>query len=145
MSHGGQIALYVGAIKPTLISGVIAMGSFVSFQSLYTETHNWTGHAIPGIRAVGNMGDLAALIAPRPLLVQWGEKDSTAPQASLRPSSISEFERAEVVYQKMDSPENIQKVITPEGWHVFEVDVAASFMDSHISKKATSSNSEKKN
>ena len=135
ISHGGQIALYAAALEPELIRGVLAMGSFVSYQSLYTDTHNWTGHAIPGIWTVGNMGDLAALLAPRPFLVQWGELDSKAPWASLRPSSIEEFERVQVVYEKMGNPQNIQKVITPNVGHVFDVQAAASFMAKHSQKK----------
>ncbi len=134
ISHGGQIALYAGAIEPELIRGVLSMGAFVSFQSLYTETHNWTGHAIPGIWTVGNMGDIAALLAPRPFLVQWGELDSTDPWASLRPSSIEEFSRVQVVYDKMGSPQNIQKVITPQVGHVFDAQAAASFLARHSKK-----------
>ena len=134
ISHGGQIALYAGALEPKLIRGVLSMGSFLSYDSLYTETHNWTGHAIPGIRTVGNMGDIAALLAPRPFLVQWGELDSTAPWASLRPSSIAEFERVQMVYEKMGSPRNIQKVITPQVDHVFDVQAAVSFMARHSQK-----------
>ncbi len=132
ISHGGQIALYAGALASHKIQGVIAMGAFVSYESLFTEIHNWTGHAIPNIMSVGNMGDVAALIAPRPLLIQWGEQDSTAPWAQLRPSSLNEFDRVEKVYTLLKSRHNIKKVITKKRGHEFESHVAGRFILDHL-------------
>lgn len=51
--------MYGGGIATEKVHAVIAMGSFLSFEDLYTRVHNMTGHAIPGITRIADMGDLA--------------------------------------------------------------------------------------
>jgi hypothetical protein len=134
VSHGGQIAMFAGAIDER-VRGVVSMGSFASFEGLFTETHLWTGHAIPGIGAVADIGDIAALVAPRPLLVQWGEKEHMKERGlggMLRPSSLAEFERAQRVYERLGAGRNIRKVITPALGHHFDTDAARDFLAAHL-------------
>jgi hypothetical protein len=137
VSHGGQIAMYAGAIETQRIKGVLSMGSFASFEDLYTSMHHWTGHAIPDLGSIGDMGDIAALIAPRPLLIQWGEYDGVSHaghQAILQPSSLTEFDRVKEVYERLNAEHNIQKVITPKTGHHFDVNAALHFLDQHNSR-----------
>jgi hypothetical protein len=130
VSHGGQIAMYAGAIETRRIKGVLAMGSFASFEDLYTSMHHWTGHAIPDIGSVGDMGDIAALVAPRPMMIQWGEYEKKLGKlAILRESSLKEFDRVKQVYERLEAGQNIQKVLTAKAGHHFDVNAAVKFME----------------
>src|SRR5262245_46913845 len=132
ISHGGQIAMYAGAIEPRRVKGVLAMGSFTSFEDLYTSMHHLVGHAIPDVGSVGDMGDIAALIAPRPLMIQWGENETVKDRgdiAVLRESSFTEFERVKQVYERLGAGQNLQKVLTPKGGHQFDVNAAERFLN----------------
>ena len=137
VSHGGQIAMYAGAIEPERVKGVLAMGSFASFEDLYTKMHHWTGHAIPDMGSVGDMGDIAALVAPRPMLIQWGEYDGVknmGKKAIFQPSSLTEFERVKQVYERLGAGDKIHKVITPNTGHHFDVSAAVRFLDEYNSR-----------
>jgi len=134
ISHGGQIAMYAGAIETKRIKGVLSMGSFVSFEDLYTAVHHWTGHIIPNIGSVGDMGDIAALIAPRPLLILWGEKEDAKHLGrigTLRESSLAEFDRVKLVYERLGAGRNIHKVISVNAGHDFDVEAALRFLDQY--------------
>ncbi|MGH7770296.1 MAG: alpha/beta hydrolase family protein [Candidatus Binatia bacterium] len=131
ISHGGQIAMYAGAMETKRIKGVLAMGSFLSFEDLYTAIHHWTGHIIPNIGSVGDMGDIAALIAPRPLLILWGEKEDAkylGRIGTLRESSLAEFERVKQVYERLGAGQHIHKFITLKAGHQFDVEGAVHFL-----------------
>jgi hypothetical protein len=132
VSHGGQIAMYAGAIETKRIKGVLAMGSFASFEDLYTSIHHWTGHAIPDIGSIGDMGDIAALVAPRPMMIQWGENEGVKNMgkvAVLRESSLGEFDRVKQVYARLEAAQNLHKVLTPRAGHHFDVHAAVRFLD----------------
>lgn len=131
ISHGGQIAMYAGAMETKRIKGVLSMGSFLSFEDLYTAIHHWTGHIIPNIGSVGDMGDIAALIAPRPLLILWGEKEDAKHLGrigTLRESSLAEFDRVKQVYERLGAGQHIHKAITLRAGHQFDVESAVHFL-----------------
>lgn len=131
VSHGGQIAMYASAIETQCIKGVLSMGSFFSFEDLYTAIRHRTGHIIPDIGSVGDMGDIAALIAPRPLLIQWGEEDDVKHMgkiATLRESSLAEFDRVKQVYERLGAGQHIHKAITLRAGHEFDVEAAEHFL-----------------
>jgi hypothetical protein len=124
--------MYAGAIETQRIKGVLAMGSFASFEDLYTSMHHWTGHAIPDIGSVGDMGDIAALVAPRPMMIQWGEYEGVknlGKIAILREASLAEFDRVKQVYERLEAGQNIQKVVTAKAGHHFDVHAAVNFIE----------------
>lgn len=135
ISHGGQIAMYAAALEPERIHASIAMGSFLSFEQLYTRIHNMTGHAIPGIAEIADMGDLAALVAPRPLLVQWGELERDTYGGPLTDASLSEFDRTMAVYQQLGAAEHLKSTITPGAGHGFDVAAAVEFLDTQLRER----------
>jgi hypothetical protein len=131
ISHGGQIAMYAGAMDTKRIKGVLAMGSFLSFEDLYTAVHHWTGHIIPNIGSVGDMGDIAALIAPRPLLILWGEQEDVkylGRIGTLRESSLAEFDRVKQVYERLGAGQHIHKFIALKAGHQFDIEGAVHFL-----------------
>jgi hypothetical protein len=42
--------------------------------------------SVPGLLAEGDMGDVAALIAPRPQFIAWGGRDPLTPEAAIPPA-----------------------------------------------------------
>ena len=132
ISHGGQIAMYAAALRPNQICAAISMGSFLSFRDLYTKVHNMTGHAIPDVLNFADMGDIAALIAPRPLLIQWGELERDTYHGSLTSASLSEFERTKEIYRKLGADQAIESHISTGAGHAFDVDAAIAFFEKHL-------------
>lgn len=69
---------------------------------------------IPGLFAYGDTPDIAALIAPRPLLMNFGETDSGSPIDEVR-SGIEIIQRA---YDSMHAGENFSPFIELQTGHV---------------------------
>ena len=69
---------------------------------------------IPGIHAHGDTPDIAALIAPRPLLLNFGELDGGSPIAEVR-TGIETIGRA---YREAGRPEAFEGFIEPGVGHV---------------------------
>jgi hypothetical protein len=70
--------------------------------------------------------DIAALIAPRPLLVVWGEKD---PFYTKLPDCVSKAMReARLVYRAYDVPDNLSIQLIPGMQHEFEDFTSAQFL-----------------
>jgi dienelactone hydrolase len=69
---------------------------------------------VPGWRKYGDTPEIASLIAPRPLHLNLGEKDTGSPIESARRG----LQRIAEVYQKAGSPENFTSFIEPDTEHV---------------------------
>jgi dienelactone hydrolase len=69
---------------------------------------------IPGIHAFGDTPDIAALIAPRPLLLNFGETDSGSPTEEVR-AGVETIRRA---YEAVHAEKNFQAFIEPGVGHV---------------------------
>jgi pimeloyl-ACP methyl ester carboxylesterase len=132
MSHGGQVAMYAGGLAPDRVACVVAMGSMISFDTIYGEVHNMTGHALPGIARVCDMGDLGGLVAPRPMLVQWGALERTGRHSQLRDASLRELEVTRSVYERLGAAERVVPRITPGRDHHFDVPAAIEFLDGFL-------------
>ena len=69
---------------------------------------------VPGILQYGDTPDIAALIAPRPLLLNFGETDSGSPIDEVR-AGIDIIRRA---YDSIHAEANFQAYIEPGTGHV---------------------------
>ncbi|MEO8604154.1 MAG: acetylxylan esterase, partial [bacterium] len=61
------------------ISVTVLSGAFSSFRSSIMSTIHCDCNYIPGILQYAEMADIAALIAPRPLLIEAGTVDPIFP------------------------------------------------------------------
>lgn len=77
-SMGGQIALYAAAVDPDIWASYIS-NAFESYRWLSQSPLQSPDNYIPGIWKFGDKDRTAALIAPRPVLIEHGENDPTAP------------------------------------------------------------------
>jgi len=59
------------------------MATFASLVPREIDTHSWLLHS-PGIRAAGDLPEIAASASPRELLVQYGAQDPLFPIEGMR-------------------------------------------------------------
>ena len=74
---------------------------------------------VPGIFEHGDTPDIAALIAPRPLLLNFGEKDGGSPIDAVR-AGLRVIENA---YASMHAEKNFQAYIEPGAGHVLSAEM----------------------
>lgn len=113
LSGGGTTTLYASMMEPRITVAVLS-GAFSSFRSSIMSTIHCDCNYIPGILQVAEMADLAALIAPRPLLIEAGTEDPIFPVDAVRAAS----EQVARVYSLLGVPDRFDVDIF-EGGHRF--------------------------
>lgn len=84
MSGGGQQTVWFSALD-TRVSAAITSGYFYGFkESLIELPHNCACNFVPYLFETADMGELGALIAPRPFFVESGEKDPLNGKSGLK-------------------------------------------------------------
>jgi hypothetical protein len=82
-SSGGTTALWLSALDGR-IKTVLVSGYFNSFRGSILAIEHCECNYVPGILELAEMGDIAALIAPRPFCALNGEKDEIYPVSFAR-------------------------------------------------------------
>jgi len=76
LSGGGLQTLWLAALDERVCAAVIS-GYFYGYKdSLLRLNDNCSCNYVPGLWSLADMGDVAALIAPRPLFIETGDADS---------------------------------------------------------------------
>ena len=122
-SGGGTVALYAAALD-TRISAAMPSCAVSSFISSIGVRRHCACNYVPGIAREFDMGDIAGLIAPRPLIVVSGENDGLFPVEGAK----EQVRIARASYEAAGAPGRIAHVIGPEGhrfyaalsWPVFD-------------------------
>jgi len=112
-SGGGTTTYYAACVEPRI---KIAMPScaFCSLHDSIFDLHHCVCNYIPSLYKYVEMGDLAALIAPRALIVVCGREDAIFPLPGVR----REYETARRVYRAAGVPDHCALVVG-EGGHRF--------------------------
>ena len=117
-SGGGTTTVYAAALEPRI---QIAVPSCA--VSRYADSIGAMGHCacnyVPGIALDFDMGELCAMVAPRPLLVVSGRSDPIFPLAGAQ-ACVAEARR---VYEAMGAGSRLHHIIG-EGGHRFYADDA---------------------
>ncbi|MCC6165454.1 MAG: hypothetical protein IT182_19075 [Acidobacteria bacterium] len=81
VSFGGWRSLFLAALDPRISAGCIVgfMSTIRSMLRRHVDTHSWV-HFVPGLHRHLDLPDVAALTAPRPLLVQQCRRDGLFPR-----------------------------------------------------------------
>jgi len=78
LSGGGTTSLFFAALEDRIQAAIVA-GYYCTFRDSIYSINHCICNTVPGIMQWGEMRDVAALIAPRPLLVISGSEDTIFP------------------------------------------------------------------
>ncbi|QTH40266.1 hypothetical protein J4772_22020 [Cohnella sp. LGH] len=74
LSGGGLQTLWLSALDKRVSCAVVS-GYFYGYKDALLKLYNCSCNYVPGLWERVDMGDIAALIAPRPLLIETGDQD----------------------------------------------------------------------
>ena len=117
-SGGVTTALFLSALDER-IKTVLVSGYFNSFRGSILAMEHCECNYVPGILELAEMGDIAALIAPRPFCAHNGEKDEIFPVAFAR----DQFETVRKAYKLHDASHACQLSIH-SGGHAYNNQVS---------------------
>ena len=109
-SGGGAVALFAAALEPRLRAVVISNYLSTFKDSILAMAHCHCNY-VPGLLQDAEMYDIAALIAPRPLLVAAGTDDPIFPL----PAVLEAFEHLRDAYQALAAPDHLEKDVFAAG------------------------------
>ncbi|HMK63531.1 MAG TPA: alpha/beta fold hydrolase [Acidimicrobiales bacterium] len=124
LSYGGTIALFLAAWDER-VSAAVVSGYFSSWAEAHKMPWNMCGSQIlPGMLGQLEHVDLGALVAPRPLLVESGDKDDLFPAAVAR----AEIEKLRRVYRALGATDEVLVHDVFSGGHQWHGDEAYAFL-----------------
>lgn len=109
-SGGGTTTQWLSAIDDR-ITVIVTSCYFCAFKQSILGVQHCECNYVPGILELGEMGDMGALLAPRPFRVIAGEQDPIFPAAGVR----QEFETVQRAYELWDVPEKASLTFHPGG------------------------------
>ena len=120
---GGGTATYYTACLEHRFAGYMPSCSVCAYHDSIVEIHHCTCNYVPRIARYFDMGDLAAMVAPKKLVVVCGDEDDIFPLHAVRKT----YGIIEQLYAAQGTPENCALVIG-HGGHRFYADAAWSVM-----------------
>ena len=106
ISGGGTCTLFSAALEPRIKAALVS-GYLNTFRDSVMSMSHCIDNYVPGILNWGEQYDVAALIAPRPLFSEGGDRDPIFPVAATRAS----YERVKKVYEIFGAPDQVQQEI----------------------------------
>lgn len=113
-SGGGTVAVFASAIMPGKIAFVIASGCICQFSQSIMSIYHCADNYIPGLLKWAEAGDIAGLIAPRPLVVVAGRDDDIFPLSGVRKA----YKQIRNIYHAAKAPE-CRRLVIQNGGHRF--------------------------
>ncbi|MCW5942764.1 MAG: acetylxylan esterase [Fimbriimonadaceae bacterium] len=113
ISGGGTVSLFTGCLDER-VSACAVSGYFCTFLDSILAMEHCVDNFAPGLGALVEMPDLAALVAPRRLFVESGTRDPIFPL----PGFQKAVARARTIYEDLGVPERFGHEVF-EGDHVF--------------------------
>jgi len=130
LSGGGLQTLWAAALDERIRCAVVS-GYFYGYkESLLDEHQNCSCNYVPHLYEYADMGDLGALIAPRPLLIETGDQDSLNGASGLK-NVVSQVRITRKAYRVYGCPGNLKHDIFngPHRWNGVE---AIPWMKKHL-------------
>jgi len=103
ISGGGMHAFFSACLDPRIKATVIS-GYFCDWRHSILAINHCSCNFVPGILRLGELSDLAGLVAPRPLLVESGSKDEIFPIDAVKRTVT----RARRSWKVFGAPRNLQ-------------------------------------
>ncbi len=131
LSMGGAYTMYTLPIEPRLALGIVSAWFNQRVRKMIVEDPHYTcflptveEHAfLPGLLTQFSDQDLLALICPRPMLIQTGERDSV----SWPPFVKEEFEAGRAAYDRLHLSDRLQWQLH-HGGHEIEFESGLDFL-----------------
>ena len=120
-SLGGYVALHWAALDSGIDRALVS-GSFVPYACFNSGMHDGC-QRFKSIEAFAELTDVAGLIAPRPLLIHYGERDG-----HYSPAVDEAAERTRGIFFAAGAPEKFRFVLTPGAGHVLDPDLVSDFV-----------------
>lgn len=111
-SGGGAVSLLLAAVDPSIAAALVAT-YFASFSASLASIRHCPCNIVPSLLPELEMADVAALIAPRPLVIEAGEQDHIFPIAATRES----FGSLAPVWEATGGP--APQLVVEDGGHAF--------------------------
>jgi len=113
LSGGGTQTLFAAALDERIAAAVVS-GFLCRFKDSLLDIIHCACNYVPGIALAGDMGEVAALIAPRPAFFESGNRDPIFPSEG----AVAEFRRAQKAYELLGVKDRIQMDVF-QGEHRF--------------------------
>ena len=124
LSLGGTMTLFLVAWHPRVAAAVVS-GYFSSWAEAHKVPWNMCGsQVLPHLLGELEHVDLAALVAPRPLLVQTGTEDLIFPLAA----ATAAVATLRLVYEHLDAGDHLVHDVF-DGDHEWHEQAPAAFLD----------------
>jgi dienelactone hydrolase len=122
-SGGGTAALFLSALDERIKKAVIA-SYFCTLKKSILGVEHCECNYVPDLLTLGETGDVAGLIAPRPIQVISGETDDIFPADGVR----EQYARLEQIYQVAGADDKCTLTIHPDA-HRFHYQKVASWLE----------------
>ena len=109
ISGGGTATLFSAALEPRIRAAMVS-GYLNTFRDSIGSLAHCIDNYVPGILNWAEMHDIAGLIAPRPLFVESGEKDTIFPIAA----SVESFTQVREIYGVFQAADRIEQEVFPD-------------------------------
>ncbi|MDH7601893.1 MAG: alpha/beta hydrolase family protein [Armatimonadota bacterium] len=124
LSFGGTMTLWTAALDKRIKAAVVS-GYLSELEVFAVNKGNFCGSQfVPALRRYFDLADIAAMIAPRPLLIESGLNDSGFPIDASRRA----FARVQKAYRVYGVPERVEHDVF-DGGHQFHGEVAYEWFD----------------
>ncbi|MGP9539253.1 dienelactone hydrolase family protein [Brachybacterium sp. AOP43-C2-M15] len=124
-SGGGAVALLLAAVDPSIPAALVA-NYFCTFAASIASIRHCPCNIIPGLLPDLEMADIAALVAPRALVLEAGEQDPLFPIAATREASS----RLAPVWQAHGAPP--PGLVVTDGGHAFRAERSLEALLEHL-------------
>ncbi|WP_459191485.1 alpha/beta hydrolase family protein [Halosimplex sp. J119] len=125
-STGGTVALFAAALDER-IDVVAPSSSFCSFEDAIASVDHCECTYVPGILRLGELWDVAGLIAPRPFVAVAGTEDDRFPIEGV----FEAFDRLSGIYEAAGALDRCELVVGPDG-HRYYADGVWPFVAQHL-------------
>jgi len=133
LSGGGLQTLYFSALDSRVECAVISGYFYGAGESLVTMFQNCDCNFVPNLWKTADIGDIGALIAPRPLLIETGNIDPLNGSSGLD-NVWPQVEKVRNAMKLWNSEENLYHDIF-EGPHMWHGDYAYDWVITHVPPK----------
>lgn len=136
-SGGGYMTLYLAALDPRVCKAFVSGYLYGVDDSLLHLNGNCSCNYTPGLWRLLDMGDIASLIAPRPLLVQSCEEDHLNGSRGLK-NVGEQLEIVRDAYKLLGRRDGLRHEVCPGEHHLGVAHLAEDieWLDSHVAECA---------